>query len=132
MPTTLPLTAARIGELLRLQILLDQPGLTIFDVRLYLADRLADLYPLDYHVYVRRWRALAPGEGPGPLLGFLEWWPLVEELAERATVVEMVGEGDERVKELRAVLLVGEAAGAQPGPALPAHPLPSATAFTTS
>ena len=61
MPTSHPLTAARIGELLRLQIILEQPDLTRFDVRLYLADRLAALYPLDYHVYVRRWRALAPG-----------------------------------------------------------------------
>ena len=61
MPDTLPLTAARIGELLRLQIILEQPDLTLFDVRLYLADRLAALSPLDYRVYVRRWRALAPG-----------------------------------------------------------------------
>jgi len=81
MSDTHPRTAARIGELLRLQLLLDQPDLTRFDLRLYLADRLADLYPLDYLVYVRRWRGLAAGDEPGPLLGFLEWWPLVEELA---------------------------------------------------
>lgn len=73
MPAPHPLTAARIGELLCLHLLLDQPDLTLFDVRLYLADRLANLYPLDYHVYVRRWRGLAPGAEPGPLLGFLEW-----------------------------------------------------------
>lgn len=107
-PTSHPLTATRITELLRLQLLLDQPDLTLFDVRLYLADRLADLYPLDYLVYVRRWRGLAPGEEPGPLLGFLEWWPLVEELAERTTLAEMVEEADGRVGELRALLLVGE------------------------
>ena len=109
MPTAHPLTAARIGELLRLQILLEQPDLTLFDIRFYVADRLADLYPLDYLVYVRRWRALPPGAEPGPLLGFLEWWPLVEELAERATLAEMVEEAEEadgRVRELRAVLLV--------------------------
>jgi len=47
MPDPLPHAAASIGELLRLQIILDQPDLTLFDVRLYLADRLADLYPLD-------------------------------------------------------------------------------------
>lgn len=59
MPTSHPPTAARIGELLCLQLLLEQPDLTRFDVGLYLADRLAALYPVDYHVYVRRWRALA-------------------------------------------------------------------------
>ena len=48
------------------------------------------------------------GAEPGPLLGFLEWWPLVEALAERTALAEMVGEGDARVVELRRVLLVGE------------------------
>ena len=92
MPDALPPTAARIGELLRLQLLLDQPDLTRFDLRLYLADRLADLYPLDYHVYVRRWRGLAPGAEPGALLGFLAWWPLVLELVEWAALAGMVAE----------------------------------------
>ena len=53
---------------------------------------------------------LAPGDEPGPLLGFLEWWPLVEAVAERTAVAGMIGEGDERVEELRRVLLVGEEA----------------------
>jgi len=41
MPDPHPLTAARLTELLRLQLLLDQPDLTLFDLRLYLADRLS-------------------------------------------------------------------------------------------
>jgi hypothetical protein len=93
-----------------LQLLLDHPDLTPFDLRLYLADRLDDLYPLDYLVYVRRWRGLAPGAEPEPLLGFLEWWPLVAELTERATVAAMIGVGGALVAELRRVLVVGEEA----------------------
>ena len=50
---------------------------------------------------------LAPGDEPGPLLGFLEWWPLVEALAERTALAAMIEEGDARVVELRRVLLVG-------------------------
>jgi hypothetical protein len=126
MPAPHPLAAAGIVELLCLQLHLDQPNLTLFDVRLYLADRLAALFPLDYHVYVRRWRGLAPGAEPGPLPGFLEWWPLVEELTESTALAEMIGAGDARVEELRRVLLVGEGGGggvAGPGfgLALPAH-----------
>jgi hypothetical protein len=41
-------------------------------------------------------------------LSFLEWWPLVQELEERATVAAMVGEVDGRVGELRRVLLVDD------------------------
>ena len=114
-PERHPPTPARLTELLRLQLLLDQPDLTRFDVRLYLADRLADLYPLDYLVYVRRWRGLASGAEPGPLLGFLEWWGWVEALGERTAVAEMIEAANASVVELRRVLLVGEvAAGTQP------------------
>ncbi len=59
MTDALPLTAARIGELLRLQIILEQPDLTLFDVRLYLAGRPGRPLPLDYHVPTR-----PPGRSP--------------------------------------------------------------------
>jgi hypothetical protein len=59
-------------------------------------------------VNVRRWRTFTPHGAPGPLLSFLEWWPLVQELEERATVAAMVGEVDGRVGELRRVLLVDD------------------------
>ena len=100
-------TAARIGELLRLHLWLDQTDLDLAAVRAYVADRLERLYPLDYHVYRRRWHGRGPDGAPGPLLSFLEWWPLMQELTERATVAAMVGEVDGRVGELRRVLLVG-------------------------
>lgn len=100
--------AARAGELLRLQIFLEQPGLTADAIRLYAAERLEQVYPLDYHVYRRRWRALPPGEEPGPLLGFLEWYALVSQLQERAAFAELWGETaeGEAAAELRRVLLV--------------------------
>lgn len=101
--------AARIGELTRLALWLEQPGLSLDDVRRYVAERLERLFPLDFHVYRQRWQALDDGSRPGPLLSFLEWWPLAQELAERATVAEMVGEVDGRVGELRGVLLAEEA-----------------------
>lgn len=88
------LTAARIGELLRLQLWLDQPDLDLAAVRAYVVDRLQRLYPLDDHVYRRRWHARGERQAPGPLLPFLAWWPLVQELAARAAVAEMVGEVD--------------------------------------
>ena len=97
-------TAARIGELLRLHLWLDQPDLDLAAVRAYIADRLQRLYSLDYHVYRRRWHDRGERLAPGPLLTFLEWWPLEQELGERA----MVGEVDGRVEELRRVLLVEE------------------------
>jgi hypothetical protein len=78
-------TAARIGELLRLHLFLDQPDLDLAAVRAYVADRLQRLYPLDYHVYRQRWHDRGERLAPGPLLSFLEWWPLVQELEERAT-----------------------------------------------
>ena len=46
--------AARIGELTRLALWLEQPGLTLDDVRRYVAERLERLYPLDFHVYRQR------------------------------------------------------------------------------
>jgi hypothetical protein len=94
MPTTTLYAdpAARAGELLRLHLFLDQPDLTLDAVRLYVLDRLDQVYPLDYHVYRRRWHACAPGEEPGPLLGFLEWVGLVSRWAERAEFAELMGE----------------------------------------
>ena len=105
---TLDLVAARIGELLRLRLWLDQPDLDLAAVRAYVADRLERLYPIDYHVYRRRWHDLGAHQAPGTMLSFLEWWPLVQELMERAAVAEMVGEADPRVGELRRMLLVDE------------------------
>lgn len=99
-------TAVRIGELLRLHHWLDQPDLDLAAMRAYVADRLQRLYPLDYLVYRQRWHNRGAAGAPGPLLSFLEWWPLVQELEERATVAEMMGEVDGRVGELRRVLLV--------------------------
>ena len=51
---TVDLAAARIGELLRLRLWLDQPDLDLATVRSYVAERLERLYPIDYHVYRRR------------------------------------------------------------------------------
>jgi len=104
------LAAARIGELTRLALWLEQPDLTLDDVRYYVADRLERLYPLDYHVYRQRWQALDADIRPGPLLDFLDWWPLAQELAERATVAAMLGEEDKRMDALRQVLLAEEEA----------------------
>lgn len=58
-------TAARIGELLRLHLFLDQPDLDLAAVRAYVADRLQRLYPLDYHVYRRRWHDRGERRGRG-------------------------------------------------------------------
>jgi hypothetical protein len=58
-------TGARIGELLRLQVLLDGPCLAHDEIRAYVADRLEALYPLDYHAYRRRWAQLASGKVAG-------------------------------------------------------------------
>ncbi|MCB0026169.1 MAG: hypothetical protein KDD91_24220 [Caldilinea sp.] len=102
------LAAARIGELTRLALWLEQPDLTLDDVRHYVADRLERLYPLDFHVYRNRWQALDVDARPGPLLTFLDWWPLAQELAERATVAAMLGEEDKRMEALRRVLLAEE------------------------
>ncbi len=100
------LAAARIGELTRLALWLEQPGLTLDDVRRYVAERLERLYPVAYHIYRQRWQVLEDGARPGPLLSFLAWWPLAQELAERATVAGLLGEEDGRVGALRGVLLV--------------------------
>jgi hypothetical protein len=77
-------------------------------VRLYVLDRLDQVYPLEYHVYRRRWHACAPGEEPGPLLGFVEWYAVVRQWAERAGFAEVLGETAEgvEVEEWRRVLLV--------------------------
>ena len=105
------LAAARIGELTRLALWLEQPGLSLDDVRCYVAERLERLYPLDFHIYRQRWQALEDGGRPGPLPTFLEWWPLAQELAERAAVAGMLGEEDGRVGELRRVLLAERGEG---------------------
>lgn len=105
---TADLAAARIGELLRLRLFSRPADLDLDAVRSYVAERLERLYPLDCHVYRRRWHDLGAHQAPGALLSFLTWWPLVQELEERMTVVAMVGEADPRVVELRRVLLVGE------------------------
>jgi hypothetical protein len=98
-------SALRAGELLRLSLFLDQPDLDLDAVRLYVLDWLDKVYPLDYHVYRRRWHACAPGEEPGPLLGFLEWHALVSKWEEQAEFAELMGETAE-VGELRRMLLV--------------------------
>ena len=102
------LAAARIGELTRLAVWLEQPELTADDVRQYVAERLERLYPLDFHVYRQRWHALEADSRPGPLLSFLDWWPLAQELAERVVVAGMLGEEDERVATLQSVLLAAQ------------------------
>ncbi len=96
------LAAARIGELTRLALWLEQPGLSLDDVRRYVAERLERIYPLDFHIYRQRWQALDGDNRPEPLLSFLEWWPLAQDLAERAAVAGMLGEVDGRVRGLLA------------------------------
>ena len=102
------LAAARIGELTRLALWLEQPDLTADDVRQYIAERLERLYPIDYHVYRQRWQALEADSRPGPLLSFLEWWPLAQELTERVAVAGLLEEEDERVATLQSVLLAAQ------------------------
>ena len=102
------LAAARIGELTRLALWLEQPRLSLDDVRHYVAERLERLYPIDFHIYRQRWQALEADSRPGPLLSFLEWWPLAQELAERAAVAGMLGEVDGRIDGLRRVLQAAE------------------------
>lgn len=97
--------AARIGELLRLQLWLDQLGLTVEAIRAHVSGRIDALYPLDYRVYRNRWRK-AGDSAPGPLLSFLEWYPLfteLTELAEAAAILETEESG--RMKEIRGLLL---------------------------
>ena len=102
------LAATRIGDLTRLALWLEQPDLTTDDVRRYVVERMERLYPIAYDVYRQRWQALDDDARPGPQLSFLEWWPLAQEMAERATVAGMLGEMDGRVAELRGLLLVEE------------------------
>jgi hypothetical protein len=103
---------ARIGELLRLQVLLDGPDLSLNDLRAYLVERLEALYPLDYHVYRRRFEQLAAGEVPGdahwPRLNYLEWRRAMDALAEEVRLAEMMGEEESRkAREWRALLMAG-------------------------
>jgi hypothetical protein len=102
---------ARIGELLRLKEYLQTADLDLHAVRLYVADRLNQLYSPDYQMYRRRWQGCAPGAEPSPLLTFVEWHALDTELAQLealASVVEEVVEETEspRTNELRRVLLL--------------------------
>lgn len=110
----LSILEARIGELLRLQALLEDPDATLNGRRSYLVERLAALYPLNYHVYRRRWEQLAAGEAPGdanwPRLNYLEWRRAVDALAEEARLAKMMGEeGSAWAREWRAMLMVGPA-----------------------
>jgi hypothetical protein len=105
-------TDARIGELLRLQVLLDGPDISLDDLRAYLVERLEAIYPLDYHVYRRRWERLAAGDASGdanwPRLNYLEWRCMVDALAEEVRLGEMLGEGESRkAREWRSLLMVG-------------------------
>ena len=105
-------TDARIGELLRLQVLLEGPSLSHDEIRTYVADRLEALYPLDYHIYRKRWEQLASGAVPGdanwPRLNYLEWRQAVDALAEEVRLAEMLGEGESRkAKEWRSLLMAG-------------------------
>lgn len=52
--SSLSATDARIGGLLRLQVLLEGLDATLDSLRAYLVERLESIYPLDYHVYRRR------------------------------------------------------------------------------
>ena len=101
--------AARIGELLRLETWLDQPGLTVDIIRAHVAGRIEALYPLDYHVYRNRWQKAGDG-APGPLLSFLEWYPLfteLTELGEAAAILETEESG--KIGEIRKLLLLSRA-----------------------
>lgn len=92
----------------------DRPTADLAAVRVYVADRLERLYPIDYHVYRRRWHDRGSRQAPGALLSFLEWRPLVQELTERVTVAAMVGKADPPVGELQRVLLVSGESDSKP------------------
>lgn len=103
---------ARIGELLRLQVLLDGPSLSHDEIRAYVAERLETLYPLDYHVYRRRWEQLASGAVPGdaswPRLNYLEWRQAMDALGEEMRLAEMLGAGESaKAAEWRSLLMAG-------------------------
>jgi hypothetical protein len=118
-PTRQSAADARIGELLRLQVLLDGPEISLADLRAYLITRLEALYPLDYHIYRQRFEQLAAGEKTGdanwPRLNYLEWRQAVEALAEEVRLAEMLGEGESRkAQKWRSLLLVGLEWGDRP------------------
>lgn len=103
---------ARIGELLRLQVLLDGPRFAVGEIRDYIAERLEAIYPLDYHVYRRRWEQLASGAVSGdanwPRLNYLEWRQALDALAEEMRLAEMLGEGESsKAVEWRSLLMAG-------------------------
>lgn len=105
-------TDARIGELLRLQLLLDGPSLSLDKIRTYVGERLQVLYPLDYHVYRRRWEQLASGvrrdDANWPKLNYLEWRQAVDALVEGVRLAEIMAEAESlKVREWRSMLMVG-------------------------
>jgi hypothetical protein len=114
---------ARIGELMRLQALLEGPSLSLDEIRTYVAERLEVLFPLEFHVYRRRWEQLAAGAVAGcsnwPRLNYLEWRHAVDGLAEELQLSEMLGEGESRkAGEWRSLLMTGpewESDGEQTG-----------------
>jgi len=103
-------TSARIGELLRLQALLDTPDIAFDDVRAYISTRIETLLPPAYLVYRRRWHTLSPGEEPGPLLGYAAWQELAEKLKEIINMADLLDEEPEgpQLEALQRVLLVAE------------------------
>lgn len=106
------LADARIGELLRLQVLLEGPSLSLDEIRAYVVEHLETLFPLDYHVYRKRWEQLASGAVGGDAnwrrLNYLEWRQAVNALAEELRLAEMLGEGETRkAKEWRSLLMAG-------------------------
>lgn len=109
---TQSLADARIGELLRLQVLLEGPSLSHDEIRTYVAERLEALYPLDYHVYRKRWEQLASGAVGGdanwPRLNYLEWRQAMDALAEEMQLAEMLGEEESsKAAEWRSLLMAG-------------------------
>lgn len=106
--------SARIGELLRVQALLDTPGFTIEDLHAYIIERVESLLPPAYLLYRRRWQALPPDKVPGPLMGYGAWSEVAAQLQgiiDTADLLDEEPEG-ERVAALQRVLLVEEEAGA--------------------
>lgn len=103
---------ARIGELIRLQTLLEGPGLSLDESRTYVAEQLEVLYPLEFHVYRRRWEQLATGAvarcSNWPRLNCLKWRHAVSALAEEIRLAEILDEGESRrASKWRSLLMTG-------------------------
>lgn len=108
--------SARIGELFRLQALLDTPDVTIAELRAYITERIETLLPPAYLLYRQHWQALLPDEAPGPLMGYAEWSEVAARLQEIIDVADMLDEEPEgaRVEVLQRMLLVEETVGSGP------------------